>query len=92
MLRRILNSPWTYFGGAGVLLLAAIASQFEVRLPSRPQGSIPDIAALRERGDLNVVFVLVDTLRRAGCTLQDLEIGKPDLEDVFLDVMKGKAA
>jgi arylsulfatase A-like enzyme len=63
LLRRILNSPWTYFGGAGVLLLAAIASQFEVRLPSRPQGAIPDIAALRERGDLNVVFVLVDTLR-----------------------------
>ena len=42
--------------------------------------------------DYSEVGVLVDTLRRAGCTLQDLEIGKPDLEDVFLDVMKGKAA
>jgi ABC-2 type transport system ATP-binding protein len=42
--------------------------------------------------DYSEVGMLVDTLRQAGCTLQDLEIGKPDLEDVFLDVMKGKAA
>lgn len=42
--------------------------------------------------DYSEVGVLVETLRQAGCTLQDLEIGKPDLEDVFLDVMKGKAA
>jgi ABC-2 type transport system ATP-binding protein len=42
--------------------------------------------------DYSEVGALVDTLRKAGCTLQDLEIGKPDLEDVFLDVMKGQAA
>ena len=42
--------------------------------------------------DYSEVGALVETLRQAGCTLQDLEIGKPDLEDVFLDVMKGKAA
>ena len=42
--------------------------------------------------DYSEVGTLVDTLRNAGCTLQELEIGKPDLEDVFLDVMKGKAA
>jgi len=29
-------------------------------------------------------------LRAAGCSLDDLEIGKPDLEDVFIRVMRGK--
>ena len=38
------------------------------------------------------IGVLVETLRSAGCTLKELEIGKPDLEDVFLDVMRGQAA
>jgi len=42
--------------------------------------------------DYSEVGTLVDTLRNAGCTLKELEIGKPDLEDVFLDVMKGKSA
>ena len=42
--------------------------------------------------DYSEVGTLIDTLRNAGCTLQDLEIGKPDLEDVFLDVMRGRAA
>ncbi|MDE2600157.1 MAG: ABC transporter ATP-binding protein [Rhodocyclaceae bacterium] len=42
--------------------------------------------------DYSEVGALVDTLRNAGCTLQDLEIGKPDLEEVFLDVMKGQAS
>ena len=43
MLRRLLDSPWPYFIGAGLLLIAAIASQFEVRLPSRPEGRPADI-------------------------------------------------
>jgi len=63
MLRRWLDSPWPYFVGAGILLLLAIASQFEVQLPSRSQGSVEDIATLRDRDDTNVVFVLIDTLR-----------------------------
>jgi arylsulfatase A-like enzyme len=63
MLRRLLDSPWPYFVAAGVLLVLAIASQFEVRFPSRSQGTVEDIAALKERDDLNVVFILVDTLR-----------------------------
>lgn len=42
--------------------------------------------------DYSEVGVLVETLRSAGCTLQELEIGKPDLEEVFLDVMRGQAA
>ena len=63
MLRRLLDSPWPYFAGAGILLLVAIASQFEVRFPSRPEGSVLEIERLRERDDLSVLFILVDTLR-----------------------------
>jgi arylsulfatase A-like enzyme len=63
MVRRLLDSPPTYFAAAGILLLVALATQFELRLPSRPQGTVEDIATLRDRDDLNVVFILVDTLR-----------------------------
>ncbi|HWU84320.1 MAG TPA: ABC transporter ATP-binding protein [Rhodocyclaceae bacterium] len=42
--------------------------------------------------DYSEVGALIETLRRSGCTLQDLEIGKPDLEDVFIEVMRGQAA
>jgi len=63
MFRRLVESPWTYFVGAGVLLLVAIASQFELRLPTRDVEPAEAIASLRDRDDLNVVFILVDTLR-----------------------------
>ncbi len=63
MLRRFLDSPYPYFVGAGLLLLVAIATQFEIQVPSRPGGTPQDIPKLREREDLNVVFVMIDTLR-----------------------------
>ena len=64
MLRRLLDSPWTYFALAALLALGGLASMFRIRGPSRPSGTIEqDLGKLRERGDLNVVFVLVDTLR-----------------------------
>ena len=63
MLRRWLDSPWPYFIGAAILLVFAIASQFEVRLPPRSKESIDSIATLKERDDVNVVFILIDTLR-----------------------------
>ncbi len=63
MLRRWLDSPWPYFIGAAILLVLAIASQFEVRLPARSKESIDSVATLKERDDVNVVFVLIDTLR-----------------------------
>ena len=63
MLRRLLDSPWPYFVGAGLLLLAAIASQFELRLAARPEGDVEQVATLRERDDLSLLFILVDTLR-----------------------------
>jgi arylsulfatase A-like enzyme len=45
------------------MLLAAVASQVEVRLDARPAGAPTDLAKLHERADLNLLFVLIDTLR-----------------------------
>jgi arylsulfatase A-like enzyme len=63
MLRRLLDSPLTYFAAAGLLVVAAIASQFELRLPARDRRGPEALAELRDRNDLNVVFIVVDTLR-----------------------------
>ncbi len=54
---------WILIGGSLILLVALFVTQFEVSVPSRPMGDIDELAALRERGDLNVVFILIDTLR-----------------------------
>jgi arylsulfatase A-like enzyme len=67
LLKRILDSPWLYFGLAALLVVFAVVSQFEIHLPSRPEGDADDLATLAERagpeGDLNLLFILVDTLR-----------------------------
>lgn len=64
MLRRIIDSPWTYFALAGLLALGGLASLLDLRGPAKPPGTIErDLPALRERDDVNVVFVLVDMLR-----------------------------
>jgi len=62
-MRKWFDTPWFYFGLAGLLLIAAIASQFRYEIPPKPVGTVEDLATLRERDDLNVVFILVDTLR-----------------------------
>jgi len=54
---------WILIVGGLALVVALLATQVQVSVPSRPSGSIDDLAALRERGDLNVVFILIDTLR-----------------------------
>ena len=61
--RRLLDSPWLYFALAGVALLAAVASQFERVDVEVPAGEPQALASLRERQDLNVLFILIDTLR-----------------------------
>jgi arylsulfatase A-like enzyme len=63
MLRRLLDSPVTYFVGAVLLILVAIATQVDVRVPPLPEGTAQDIDGLRERDGLNVVLIVVDTLR-----------------------------
>jgi arylsulfatase A-like enzyme len=61
--RSLLRSSWLYYGLAALLLIVGILSQFELRIPSRPERSIDALAELRTRDDVNVIFILVDTLR-----------------------------
>ena len=63
MSRRLLDQPWLYFAGAGLLLVVAVATQFEFSLPAREAGTPADLVGLRDRDDLNVVFIVVDTMR-----------------------------
>ncbi len=63
MSRGFLDSPWPYFVGAGLLAVLAIASQFEIAVPSRTVEPPEALRELANRDDLNVVFLLIDTLR-----------------------------
>ncbi|HKX41389.1 MAG TPA: ABC transporter ATP-binding protein [Burkholderiaceae bacterium] len=79
-------------------LLAGTAStmlRFKMDAPLPPQlaaqsrvtGRIVQIAA----HDSAEVERILATLRQAGCQPEDLEIGRADLEDVFLEIMTGGA-
>ena len=62
--RTIFDSAWIYFAGAGLLILAAIASQIEVNLPrDRPEEPVEALLELGARDDINVLFIVIDTLR-----------------------------
>jgi arylsulfatase A-like enzyme len=52
-----------YIAAAFVLIVIAIAFQIDIRLDPRPMGGADEIAALAQRDDLNILFVLIDTLR-----------------------------
>jgi arylsulfatase A-like enzyme len=54
---------WILTVGGVALIVAFFATQVKVSVPSRPKGTIDELASLRERGDLNVVFIVIDTLR-----------------------------
>jgi arylsulfatase A-like enzyme len=62
-MNRILQSRWLPFAGAAVLLVALAWQFVRVEVPSRPVRGIEALRELRERDDLNVVFILIDTLR-----------------------------
>ena len=63
-------------------LPASLAAQ------SRVTGRIVQITA----HDAHEVETVLTTLRNAGCVPEDLEIGRADLEDVFLEIMQGAVA
>ena len=63
MLRRLFDSPWTYFSLAGVLLVVLLFTQFKVELPPRSRGTTEQIRELAQSKDTNLVFVVIDTLR-----------------------------
>jgi arylsulfatase A-like enzyme len=63
MFRRIFDSPWLYFGLAGLLLTVGLYSQIQFYPPARPMGAIQELETLDERDPLNVVFIVIDMLR-----------------------------
>ena len=48
---------------AASALIAAGLLRIGIQIDPRPRGTIEDVLALRDRDDLNVLFILVDTLR-----------------------------
>ncbi len=45
------------------MISATVVSQLEIRRDARPLGAVEDIAMLRDDPDLNLLFILIDTLR-----------------------------
>jgi len=63
LLRKLVDSPWFYFTLAAALLVVTLLLQFERVSVDAPLGTVEELETLREREDLNVVFILIDTLR-----------------------------
>jgi arylsulfatase A-like enzyme len=67
MTKRLLDRRWPWLAAAGVIVVAFLSTVVHFHRPGdwddRPVGSADDIAKLRERKDLNVLFILIDTLR-----------------------------
>ena len=63
MLGRLLRSRGFYFVTGVLMVVAAIYLQLDIRVDPRPLGEPADIQKLHERNDLNLLFVLIDTLR-----------------------------
>ena len=63
MFRRLISSRWFYIVAATLMIAAFLASQVRFGTDTRPRGSLDDVLALGDREDLNVLFILIDTLR-----------------------------
>jgi arylsulfatase A-like enzyme len=63
MWQRLLGSRWTYIAAAVLLVLAALVSMVRIQPAARSSGDLDELLRLRDRDDISVVFVLVDTLR-----------------------------
>jgi len=63
MLNRLLWRRLLYIAAAVVLVVVGIGLQLDIRTNPRPLGGPEEIVALRARDDLNLLFVLIDTMR-----------------------------
>jgi arylsulfatase A-like enzyme len=67
MPKPILSRTWPWIVAAGVIVLAFLSTFVEIGPPGdrdpRPRGGADDIAKLRERKDVNLLFIVIDTLR-----------------------------
>ncbi len=66
MRRRLLDKRWPWLVAAAAIVLAYLSTIVELRYgpnDRRPRGTADDIAGLKDRTDLNVLFILIDTLR-----------------------------
>jgi arylsulfatase A-like enzyme len=63
----LLEQRWPWFLAAGVVVAVFLSTIVEIRSPGdwdrRPLGSADEILRLRDRDDVNVLFILIDTLR-----------------------------
>jgi len=62
-LQRLLASRLLLVALSIALVVGFVATQLEVSTDPRPIGTAEDIASLHERDDLNLLFILVDTMR-----------------------------
>jgi len=66
MPKRFLDQRWPWIVAALAIVVVFLTTTFEIRLEpedGRPLGTVDDIARLAERDDVNVMFILIDTLR-----------------------------
>lgn len=61
--KRLTDSVWFYALAAVALIVGFLATQVEIGGDPRPLGDHTDIAKLHERADVNLLFILIDTLR-----------------------------
>jgi arylsulfatase A-like enzyme len=63
MWRRLIASRWFYIVSGTLMVVAFLASQVRIGTDPRPKGTLAEIQQLGSREDLNVLFILIDTLR-----------------------------
>jgi ABC-2 type transport system ATP-binding protein len=70
-----------------LFLRLRLAGELPGDLRALEHGGTPDAHVLRLKGYDDVEQAL-SSLRRAGCRIEEMELVQPDLEDVFVDVMR----